>query len=336
MSTAIATQKSTALTIEQQALEYRLALNSNLWGMPDKDVWAYYKWMAERLGVDPASRPFDVITDQNKKTKVLYANSGCTSQLGDKHKLSYGRLEIDVNEALVKLGFNVAHVSVEVRALDGRTLVSEAFVDLNSGWEGKPLAGNNLVNALKKAGTQCRRRGTLQMLGYLAAKSDDIPTIKLGDIERPEGYDESITIEQLPESELMALKSADETVNEVLIDAFCAQKGEKNGRAFFDSVWAGKSFAEREAKAKELGLTAAIALDTEAVEPEAVVEVVVDPRADMLAEVKAFREKGKAYASELTRQLTGLNAVSESELTDDQLSQLLDGLSLYKEKAEKK
>ena len=70
MPTAIATQKSTALTTEQQALEYRLALNSNLWGMPDKDVWAYYKWMAERLGVDPASRPFDVITDQNKKNYI--------------------------------------------------------------------------------------------------------------------------------------------------------------------------------------------------------------------------------------------------------------------------
>ena len=140
----------------------------------------------------------------------------------------------------------------------------------------------------------------------------------------------------MPGSELIALQSAEEVINEVLIDAFCAQKGEKNGQAFFDSVWAGKPLAERKAEAKRLGLITAPAPEVEAetIEPEPA--PASDPRAVALAEVAAFRAKGKAYASELTRQLTGLNAVNESDLTDDQLSQLLDGLALYKERAEKK
>lgn len=203
MSTAITNRNSsTAIQpLERDALEVRIALNSNLYGMQDADVWAYYRQMCEYLGIDAVSHPFDVITDQKQQTKKLYPNSICTAQLGEKRKYSYSEMRISVNDDLVKLGFKVAHVAVTVTAPNGRSLVSEAFVDLMSGWEGKPLAGNNLVNALKKAGTQCRRRGTLQMAG-LAVPSDDIPTIKLGDIERAEGDADGVIIEHPPAAAL--------------------------------------------------------------------------------------------------------------------------------------
>lgn len=204
MSTAIQTRQSTQIAeIERNAIEIRVALNQNLWGMPDDQVWKYYVMMCHHMRVDPASKPFDIITDAKQQQKKLYPNTSCTSQLGENARLSYGRLDIYVNQAMVALGFKVAHVSLEVRHPNGRTLVSEAFVDLMSGWEGKALSGNNLVNALKKAGTQCRRRGTLQMLG-LAAPSEEIPTVKLGDLERAEGDIDGVVIEYPPAAALQS------------------------------------------------------------------------------------------------------------------------------------
>ncbi len=203
MSTAIQKQQPTQIVeADRQYLEIRVALNQNLWGMPDDQVWQYYRMMCSHLRLDPASKPFDIITDEKQKTKKLYANISCTSQLGDRERLNYGKLDIDVNNALVALGFKVAHVSIEVRHPNGRSLVAEAFVDLMSGWEGKALSGNNLVNALKKAGTQCRRRGTLQMLG-LAAPTEQIPTVTLGDLERAEGDVDGVVIEHPPAAALL-------------------------------------------------------------------------------------------------------------------------------------
>lgn len=211
MSTANAIQRrnSTQLTeANYDPLEVRVALNQNLWGLPDDQVWQYYRMMCGHLRLDPASKPFDIITDAKQQQKKLYPNTSCTSQLGENARLSYGKLDIDVNQALVALGFKVAHVSLEVRHPSGRTLVSEAFVDLMSGYAERgappePLKGNNLVNALKKAGTQCRRRGTLQMLG-LAAPAEQIPTVTLGDLERAEGDVDGVVIEHPPAAALQA------------------------------------------------------------------------------------------------------------------------------------
>jgi hypothetical protein len=208
MSTSLQQRQSTDLSeAERNAIEVRVALNQNLWGMKDEQVWSYYRLMCQHLRLDPASKPFDIITDQKTQQKKLYPNTSCTAQLGDNARLSYGKLEIDVNQGMAALGFKVAHVALEVRHPNGRTLVAEAFVDLMSGWEGKALAGQNLVNALKKAGTQCRRRGTLQMLG-LAAPSDEIPMVKLGDMERAEGDVDGVVIEHPPAS---VLNPADES-----------------------------------------------------------------------------------------------------------------------------
>lgn len=263
MSNAIATRGQTSLQPAQdrEALEIRVALNSNLWGMQDDQVWLYYRWMAERLGLDPMSHPFDVITDAKQQTRKLYANSGCTSQLGEKHRISYGEMKIDANESLIKLGFKVAHVSVKATAPNGRFLVAEAFVDLMSGYEGKPLAGNNLVNALKKAGTQCRRRATLQLLG-LAVPTEEIPTIKLGEMEQVGDYVEGVTIEHPP---MEALQPAPEPVaappngEEAFINsqllAYCvAEKGNKNAQAYFNAKFANLPLAQRQAEAAKLGL----------------------------------------------------------------------------------
>lgn len=222
MSTAMTRNQSTAITpASEQAIQYRVALNANLFGMPDAEVYTYYRLMCQHLKLDPTSHPFDIINDAKASQKKLYLNSIGTSQLGDRAKLSYSKLDIDVNEKLVSLGFKVAHVSIEVRHPDGRSLVAEAFVDLMSGWSEKgapsePLKGNNLINALKKAGTQCRRRGTLQMLGMMPQDAE-VPTITLGSLERDDEY-EGVTVEQPPDAALLEAPK-DETAQPVTSEA---------------------------------------------------------------------------------------------------------------------
>lgn len=196
MSTAMIQKQAAAMQpAESEALQIRVALNSNLWGMKDESVWQYYRQMCDYLGIDAVSHPFDVITDAKQQVKKLYPNSICTAQLGEKRGYSYGELQIKVDEELTKLGLGLARVAITCHAPNGRSLTAEAFVDVKSGgYQGAPLTGNALVNAFKKAATQCRRRATLQMAG-LALPSEEIPTVKTDDLDTGT---EGIVIEHPP------------------------------------------------------------------------------------------------------------------------------------------
>lgn len=332
MSTALSARNQTGLqpVPDRETLETRVALNSNLWGMPDDQVWLYYRWMAERLGLDPMSHPFDVITDQKQQTKKLYANSSCTSQLGEKHRISYGEMKIDANEALIKLGYKVAHVSVRATAPNGRFLVAEAFVDL-IGYEGRPLAGNNLVNALKKAGTQCRRRATLQLLG-LAVPSEEIPTIKLGDIEKLEGECDGVIIEHPPAAALSAPAPAPvdepaDAANEAFINqqllAYCkTQKGDKNAQAFFDAKFASLSLDQRQAEAAKLGL-----LNPSEAAP-------VSPgttRRDLVNELIGELQSNKVEPAKIGQRMAGLcgGKTDVGLLTDGEVEEVIEDFSVW-------
>ena len=221
MSTAMIQQKTAAMTpAESEALQVRVALNSNLWGMKDESIWMYYRQMCDYLGIDAVSHPFDVISDPKTQTKKLYPNSICTAQLGEKRKYSYSEMAIKVDDELLKIGLELARVSITCTSPDGRSLTAEAFVDVKSGgYQGGRLSGNGLVNAFKKAATQCRRRATLQMAG-LALPTEEIPTIKTDDLDTDS---EGVIIEHPPASALLSagtepVESPDEfTVEEIAV-----------------------------------------------------------------------------------------------------------------------
>lgn len=222
----LATKQDVDLKQEQlEAVGLRVALNSNLAGMTDREIWVYYQAMCARLALDPMSHPFDLIRGTEKKRikqtgpsgKIawveeeqevvkLYPNSGCTAQLGETRGYCYGSAQITAEESLLQLGMKVARVSIEIVAPDGRKLIGESFIDLMSGWEGKALSGNNLQNALKKACTQARRRGTLQMAG-LALPSDALEVAALGTIEEMPGGDQ-VRFEKIEPLELEAPREA--------------------------------------------------------------------------------------------------------------------------------
>lgn len=166
-------------------LAIRIALNGNLAALNDEEIWLYYQQQCERLGLDPLSRPFDIIETKEGDSvkKVLYPNSSCSSQLAEKRGYSFGRVQIEAEQGMAALGLKVARVSVECSTPQGRKLIAEAFIDLVGKYG--PLSGVNLVNALKKAATQARRRGTLQLAGLTLPSEDEHNSIAtLGDIEQ--------------------------------------------------------------------------------------------------------------------------------------------------------
>lgn len=230
-----ATKPEIDLSAEQQAaLGLRIALNSNLAGMSDADIWIYYQWMCARFEMDPWSHPFDLISGKEKKkerrelpngafeweekiyeVKKLYPNATFASQLADKKKYGFSPVKVEAETALIALGLKVARVSVEVVSPDGRKVYGEDFIDLMSGYNGKALSGDNLQNALKKAATRARRRGTL-IMGGLALPSEQMAISGLGDIEQlPGEEDGSFTIE--PVKEPLQIEEPKASVNAIPI-----------------------------------------------------------------------------------------------------------------------
>jgi hypothetical protein len=308
---ALATQQTTDLAqAQREAIGLRVALNSNLAGMSDADIWQYYCAMCDRLALDPMSHPFDIITTTEKKrekktlpngktdwvdveneVKKLYPNSSCTSQLGETRGYNYSPVKIEAEQSLIALGMKVARVSVEIIAPDGRTLVGESFIDLMSGWEGKALSGNNLQNALKKAATQARRRGTLQMAG-LAIPPDSVEISTLGAIEQ--APDQQVTFETvMPPLQIeapQAAVSAPQTATQHLTP-------EQRAAAPLPVEMGGMTAAEI-----------------------------------LRAEIRELCESWpdtKQMGAEVSRQLAAFNVQRIAGLTDEQLPKLKEGLQLW-------
>lgn len=166
---------------EKTALTARIALSGDLYGLKEGDIWEYYQTYCNYLGLDPVTRPFDILAQKIKdkdeqgreiwrERKTLYPNSSCSAQLASKHKISYGRPVYEYNEAL-----KIVFCFVTLRFPNGREFTGESAVDKS----GK--SGSALENALKKAATQARRRATLQSCGIALpdeSEVEDIPNAR--------------------------------------------------------------------------------------------------------------------------------------------------------------
>lgn len=159
-----------------------------------------------------------------------------------------------------------------------------------------------------------------------------------------QGFENAKPVNSKANPQTQAVSPEDARVNSVLTEQFKKQKGEKNGQAFFDSMWAKKPFAEREAEAKRLGLITAPALEVEPAiaepvtepQPEAAPEAKpMDAIESLLAEIKDLTDAAKAAPlnrtakevnEEIKRQM-GHHDLSKMSLSD--LSTLKDGLTFY-------
>ncbi len=110
----------------------------------------YYKAICQSLGLNPLSKPFELIKLNGKLT--LYARKDCTDQLRKLHKISIEPPQTQVvNDAFV--------VTVTARTKEGRTDTEIGAVSI------KGLTGDSLCNSMMKSVTKAKRRVTLSICG---------------------------------------------------------------------------------------------------------------------------------------------------------------------------
>lgn len=121
----------------------------------------YYLQLCERVGLDPATKPFDFIKLNGKE--VAYANKGAGDQLRRKHKISV------VIVAREKLD-DVYYVTARATMPDGRCDESQGAVSIAG------LKGDFLANAVMKAETKSKRRVTLSIVGLAMLDESELET----------------------------------------------------------------------------------------------------------------------------------------------------------------
>lgn len=181
-------------------LRAKIALTGNLVGLTDPERWEYYKAYCAHLGLDPITRPFDLLSrfesapDERggKVEKVtLYANVSCSTQIADKREVSYGR---PIIEALPVPGQYLVWVAAKLP--NGREMWGEGVVDVVA-----HKGGKGLENAWKRASTQAHRRATLRLCGIAMPDESELDDIAGAEVIRiePQARAEDI-IDAMPTS----------------------------------------------------------------------------------------------------------------------------------------
>jgi hypothetical protein len=143
----------------------------------EERAW-YYKRRCEDLGIDVASKPFDVLRLNGKE--VLYLNKSGTDQLARIHRVTRRIVEGPCLKVIE--GTKLAYAKCEASTPDGRTEECVATIP----W-------NDPAMALMKVETKAKRRATIAITGAGAldeSEVDDIPagersagrSVMLGDV----------------------------------------------------------------------------------------------------------------------------------------------------------
>jgi len=141
---------------------------------PEQKV-SYYNGFCERLGLDPFTKPFDILNLNGKS--VLYCTRSGTQQLNKLHQVSHSITSRETNDSI-----GIYSVICRASLPDGRHTESIGAVNVSG------LKGDAYANALMKAETKSKRRATLDLLGLGVldeSELETIPNIKI-ESEKPE------------------------------------------------------------------------------------------------------------------------------------------------------
>lgn len=170
-----------------------LVLHGDISKMSSTQKVEYYDWLCNTLGLNPATQPFQIIKFQGKE--ILYAKKDATEQL---RKL-YGVSVIDLDKLFHD---DIYIVTAKMQDRNGRLDVATGAVSI------KGLSGDNLANALMKAETKAKRRGTLSICGLGLLDESETDTI---------GHFEEVKLDKI-EPKKVAAKT--KTNNEVAAEMF--------------------------------------------------------------------------------------------------------------------
>ena len=137
---------------QSASIANQLILQGDLSKLSANDKVRYYNGYCERMGLDPFTKPFDILRLNGKE--VLYCTRSGTQQLNKLHKVSHLITSRDTNaEAGVYI------VTSKASLPDGRCTESIGAVNIAG------LKGEMYANAIMKAETKAKRRATLDLLG---------------------------------------------------------------------------------------------------------------------------------------------------------------------------
>lgn len=137
---------------QQASIANQLILQGDLSKLSAGDKVRYYNGYCERMGLDPFTKPFDILRLNGKE--VLYCTRSGTQQLNKLHKVSHLITSRDTNQDA-----GVYIVTSKASLPDGRCTESLGAVNIAG------LKGEAYANAIMKAETKAKRRATLDLLG---------------------------------------------------------------------------------------------------------------------------------------------------------------------------
>lgn len=140
----------------------KLVLDGDLKGLSQAQRVEYYSYRCRQSGLDPAAKPFDLLTLNNKL--ILYANAACTQQLTSIHKLSHAITSRELTDGIYC-------VFCRVTGQDGRSTENMGAVPIDA------LKGEAKANAMLKATTKAIRRTVLAHMGLGVMDETEVETI---------------------------------------------------------------------------------------------------------------------------------------------------------------
>ena len=140
----------------------------------------YMKAVCKSIGVNPLTGPFGYIlfkeTEAAPAKLVLYAKKDCAEQLRKIHRVSVlpGTTKRMMDE-------DYATVEMSLRDATGRTDTSTGMVYLWKTYQNKTyrLTGQRLADAVMKAETKAKRRGTLSICGLGILDEMDLESVRV-------------------------------------------------------------------------------------------------------------------------------------------------------------
>ena len=183
---------------QQTSIANQLILQGDLSKLSANDKVRYYNGYCERMGLDPYTKPFDLLRLNGKE--ILYCTRSGTQQLNKLHKVSHTITSRDTNaEAGVYI------VTSKASLPDGRCTESIGAVNIAG------LKGEAYANAIMKAETKAKRRATLDLLGLGVideSEAESIPNASVGALHT--------MVEAIPEMEVEAVEVIETEAEEKL------------------------------------------------------------------------------------------------------------------------
>jgi len=148
----------------------------------------YYKRVCDSLGINHLTRPFEYILfkeyDSNAPAKLsLYARKDCTEQLRRIHQVSV------IPPLRKSITDDYCSVEADLRSASGKTDTATGVVALFKIKDGRRIAleGVQYANAIMRAETKAKRRGTLSICGLGILDESELDGVQMVGGVTPEG-----------------------------------------------------------------------------------------------------------------------------------------------------